>query len=79
LEPGDRKSGIVDNAPVTVSESQQAYLTFTSNTKTEQGSLLDNVRVTSVSTGSTLWTISLLLVAACFVVLFFLWPSLLRS
>jgi hypothetical protein len=75
LESGDNKSGIVKNAPVTVSAPQSAYLTFTSNTKTEDGSLLDNVSVTSTSAGSAVSAISLLVVAAGCVILFFLRPS----
>jgi hypothetical protein len=75
LEPGDKKSGIVEKAPVTVSEPQSVYLTFTSNTKTEEGALLDNVSVTSTREGSTFWAISLLVVAVGCVVLFFLRPA----
>lgn len=75
LEPGDNMSGIVKNAAVTVSEAQQALLTFTNNTKTEEGSLLDNVSVTSTGAGSGVSAISLLLVAAGCVVLFFLRPG----
>ena len=75
LESGDNKSGIVSDAPVTVSGPQSAFLTFTNNTKTEEGSLLDNVSVTSVGEDRTVWTIPLLLVASCFVILFFLRPS----
>jgi hypothetical protein len=75
LNAGDKKSGIVNNAPVTVSEPQSVNLTFTNNTKTEEGALLDNVRVTSIGDSRTVWSIPLLLVAACFVILFFLRPS----
>jgi len=79
LASGDNKSGIVNNAPVTVSEHQDANLTFTSNTKTEDGALLDNVKLTSIGDSRSFWSISMLAVAACFVILFFLRPSWLGS
>jgi hypothetical protein len=75
LNSGDNKSGIVHNAPVTVSEHQDANLTFTNNTRTEEGALLDNVKVTSVSDALTAWTIPLLLAAVGCIALFFLRPS----
>jgi hypothetical protein len=75
LASGDNKNGIVKDAAVTVSEAQSAYLTFTSNTKTEDGALLDNVSVESVSAGSAVSAISLLVVAVGCVVVFFLRPS----
>jgi len=75
LGSGDNKSGIVKNEPVTVSVPQSAYLTFANNTNSEQGALLDNVSMTSLGEGRSIWTIPLLLVAACFVILFFLRPS----
>jgi hypothetical protein len=75
LESGDNKSGIVKDAAVTVSEAQSAFLTFTNNTKTEEGALLDNVSVVSTGAGSGVSAISLLVVAAGCVLLFFLRPA----
>jgi hypothetical protein len=75
LESGDKKSAIVSNAPVTVSEPMSAFLTFTNNTHAEDGALLDNVSVTSTGADSATTAISLLLVAAGCVVLFFLRPA----
>jgi hypothetical protein len=72
LASGDNKSGIVANAPVSVSAPQSAYLTFANNTNTEEGALLDNVRVTSVREGGTVLMYLLLAVAVCCVVLFFI-------
>jgi hypothetical protein len=75
LASGDNKSGVVKNAAVTVSEPQSAVLTFTNNTKAEAGALLDNVSVTSTGAGSAVSAISLLVVAAGCVILFFLRPA----
>jgi len=50
-------------------------LTFTNNTKTEEGALLDNVSVVSTGAGSGVSAISLLVVAAGCVLLFFLRPA----
>jgi hypothetical protein len=65
----------VKDASVTVSEAQTAFLTFTNNTKTEEGALLDNVSVVSTGAGSGVSAISLLVVAAGCVLLFFLRPA----
>jgi hypothetical protein len=75
LESGDTKSGIVKDAKVTVDAPQSAFLTFTNNTKTEEGALLDNVVVSSTGAESGVTAISLVLVAVGCVVLFFVRPS----
>ncbi len=75
LESGDNKSGIVKDAEVSVNAAQPAFLTFTNNTKAEEGALLDNVSVTSTGAGSGVTAVSLLLVAGGCVVLFFMRPK----
>ncbi len=74
LASGGNKNGIVQKALVTVSAPQFAYLTFANNTYTEEGALLDNIRVTSVREGGTVLMYLLLAVAVCCVVLFFIRP-----
>jgi len=75
LEAGDNKSGIVKNAALTVSEPQSVYLTFTNNTNSELGALLDDVSVTSTNSDNVTWEIVLLLVAVGCVILFFMRPA----
>jgi len=47
LGSSDTTSGIVTNAPITVTSPTTVYLTFTSNTPGDEGDVLDNVLITS--------------------------------
>jgi len=58
LTSGDRTSGIVSNALVTVSAVTPAFLTFQSLTAGNIGAVLDNVVITTVPEPATAWLLA---------------------